>query len=72
MRAAARHMLKPRRDQGTLQKARRGVRRFALPLGYGHHASGAVVYAPDAQGQPVVRLLLRQFEALGTWHARLR
>jgi DNA invertase Pin-like site-specific DNA recombinase len=33
MREAALHLLKPRMSQGPLQKARRGARRFALPIG---------------------------------------
>src|SRR6266478_4467305 len=58
--------------QGLLQKARRGARRFALPIGYVHNASGEVVYDPDAQVHHVVRLILRTFDELGTLHALLR
>ena len=47
------HLLKQRMYQGTLQKARRGALRFALPMGYVHNAAGEVVYDPDEQ----VRLL---------------
>jgi DNA invertase Pin-like site-specific DNA recombinase len=72
MREAELHLLKPRMDQGTLQKARRGVLRFALPMGYVHTPSGGIVYAPDEQVQSVVRLIFRTFEDLGTLHARLR
>jgi DNA invertase Pin-like site-specific DNA recombinase len=66
------HILKQRMYQGTLQKARRGALRFALPIGYIHDAAGAVVYDPDAQVQHVVRLIFRKFEDLGTLHALLR
>jgi hypothetical protein len=72
MREADLHILKQRMYQGTWQKARRGALSFALPLGYGHNASGEVVYDPDAQVQHVVRLLFRKFEELGTLHALLR
>jgi DNA invertase Pin-like site-specific DNA recombinase len=66
------HILKQRRYQGTLQKARRGALRCALPIGSIHDAAGAVVYDPDAQVQHVVRLIFRKCEALGTLHALLR
>jgi DNA invertase Pin-like site-specific DNA recombinase len=66
------HLLKQRMHQGTLQKARRGALRFALPIGYVHNASGEVVYDPDAQVQHVVRLIFRKFDELGTLHALLR
>jgi DNA invertase Pin-like site-specific DNA recombinase len=66
------HLLKQRMYQGTLQKARRGALRFALPIGYVHNASGEVVYDPDAQVQHVVRLIFRKFAELGTLHALLR
>ena len=66
------HILKQRLYQGTLQKARRGARSCALPIGYVHHASGEVVYDPDAQVQHVVRLIFRTCEELGTLHALLR
>ena len=56
------HILKQRMYQGTLQKARRGALRFALPIGSVHHASGEVVSDPDAQVQHVVRLSLRKFD----------
>src|ERR671915_1343525 len=54
------HLLKQRMYQGTLQKARRGALSFALPIGYVHNASGAVVYDPDAQVQHVVQLIFRK------------
>jgi DNA invertase Pin-like site-specific DNA recombinase len=66
------HLLKQRMYQGILQKARRGALRFALPIGYVHHASGEVVYDPDEQVQHVVRLIFRKFDELGTLHALLR
>src|SRR5215831_16679077 len=66
------HILKQRLYQGTLQKARRGARSCALPIGYVHHASGEVVYDPDAQVQHVVRLIFRTCAELGTLHALLR
>src|SRR5215216_4503101 len=66
------HLLKQRMYQGTLQKARRGALRFALPIGYVHNASGEVVYDPDAQVQHVVQLIFRKFDELGTLHALLR
>src|SRR5215510_4352585 len=66
------HLLKQRMYQDTLQKARRGALRFALPIGYVHNASGDIVYDPDEQVQHVVRLIFRKFEDLGTLHALLR
>jgi DNA invertase Pin-like site-specific DNA recombinase len=66
------HLLKQRMYQGTLQKARRGALRFALPIGYVHNASGEVAYDPDEQVQHVVRLIFRKFDELGTLHALLR
>jgi DNA invertase Pin-like site-specific DNA recombinase len=66
------HLLKQRLYQGTLQKARRGALSFALPIGSIRHASGGVVYDPDAQVQHVVRLIFRKFDDLGTLHALLR
>jgi DNA invertase Pin-like site-specific DNA recombinase len=66
------HLLKQRMYQGTLQKARRGALRFALPIGYVHTPTGDVVYDPDAQVQHVVRLIFRKFDELGTLHALLR
>jgi hypothetical protein len=66
------HILKQRMYQGPLQKARRGARSFALPIGYGHNASGEVGYAPAAQVQHVVRLILRKCDELGTLHALWR
>jgi DNA invertase Pin-like site-specific DNA recombinase len=72
MSEAALPILKQRMYQGPLQKARRGARSFALPIGYGHNASGEGVYDPDAPVQHVVRLILRKFEDLGTLPALLR
>jgi DNA invertase Pin-like site-specific DNA recombinase len=66
------HLLKQRMYQGTLQKARRGALRFALPIGYVYNPAGEVVYDPDAQVQHVVRLIFRKFDELGTLHALLR
>jgi hypothetical protein len=72
MRAAELPLLTPRMDQGTLQKARRGALRFALPLGSVHNAAGEVVDDPDEHVQSGVRLIFRQLEGLGTRHARWR
>jgi DNA invertase Pin-like site-specific DNA recombinase len=66
------HLLKQRLYQGTLQKARRGALRFALPIGYVHNQAGEVLYEPDEQVQHVVRLIFRKFDELGTLHALLR
>src|SRR5919108_6227187 len=72
MREAELHLLKPRLHQGTLQQARRGELRFALPVGYVHNASGEVSYDPDEPVQHVVRLSFRKFGELGTLHGLLR
>lgn len=72
MREAELHLLKQRMYQGTLQKARRGALRFALPIGYVHAPAGEVVYDPDEQVQHVVRLICRQCDELGTLHALWR
>ena len=66
------HLLKQRLYQGTLQKARRGALRCALPIGYVYNLAGEVVDDPDAQGQHVVRLIFRKVAELGTLHALLR
>jgi hypothetical protein len=59
-------------EQGKLQKARRGERRFGLPIGYVRDASGAIALGPDAQVQQVVHLIFRQFDELGTLPALVR
>ena len=66
------HLLRQRMSQGALQKARRGALRFALPIGYVHHAAGEVGQDPDAQVQHVVRLICRKCDELGTLPALLR
>jgi hypothetical protein len=71
-REAALQLRKPRLSQGPWQKARRGARRVALPLGSVYHPAGAVVYDPAAQVQHGVRLLVRKCVELGTLHARWR
>ncbi len=72
MSEAALHLLKQRRYQGKLPKARRGELRFPLPIGYVWTASGEVGFDPDAQVQHVVRLVFRTFDELGTLHALWR
>jgi DNA invertase Pin-like site-specific DNA recombinase len=72
MREAELHLLKHRLAPGPWQKARRGALRCALPRGDVHNASGAVVDDPEAQGQPVVRLLFRKVDDLGTLQALVR
>ncbi len=72
MRAAELHLLKPRRYQGPVQKARRGALHFALPGGYVHHAPGEVVDDPDEHVHHGVRLIVRTLAALGTRPALLR
>src|SRR5262249_44199101 len=72
MREAELHLLRQRMYQGTLQKARRGALRFALPIGYVHNAAGEVVHDPDEQVQHVGQLIFRKFDELGTLHALLR
>lgn len=66
------HILKQRMYQGTVQQARRGALRFALPIGSVQHAAGEGGHAPDEQVHQVVRLIVRQFDELGTLHALLR
>jgi DNA invertase Pin-like site-specific DNA recombinase len=66
------HLLKQCMWQGRLQQARRGELLFAVPTGYVWRASGEVAFDPDEQVQHVVRLIFRQFEALGTLNAVLR
>ena len=63
------HRIKQRMEQGKLQKARRGARRFALPIGDVWERSGAIALDPDEQVQHVVRLIFRKCDALGTLHA---
>jgi DNA invertase Pin-like site-specific DNA recombinase len=66
------HILKQRMYQGRLTKARRGELAIPVPIGYVRRPSGEVTFDPDEQVQTVVRLIFRQFEALGTLHAVLR
>jgi DNA invertase Pin-like site-specific DNA recombinase len=66
------HLLKQRMDQGKRNKARRGERRFALPIGYIWDSGGEMAFDPDAQVQHVVRLIFRKFDELGTLHALVR
>jgi hypothetical protein len=72
MSEAALHLLKQRMSQGTLQKARRGALRFALPIGYVHNPAGDVVYDPDEHVHPVVHLIFQKCDELGTLHALVR
>lgn len=58
--------------QGKLQKARRGERRFALPIGDVWDHSGAMAFDPDAQVPQVGRLMFRKCDELGTRHALVR
>jgi DNA invertase Pin-like site-specific DNA recombinase len=66
------HILKQRMYQGRLAKARRGELAIPVPTGYVRRPSGEVAFDPDEQVQTVVRLIFRQFEALGTLNAVLR
>jgi len=59
-------------DQGKRHKARRGERRFGLPIGDVRDASGAIAVAPDAQVHQVVHLMFRTCDELGTLHAFVR
>jgi DNA invertase Pin-like site-specific DNA recombinase len=66
------HILKQRMYQGRLAKARRGELAIPVPTGYVRRPSGEVAFDPDEQVQAVVRLIFRQFEALGTLNAVLQ
>ena len=66
------HLLKQRLYEGCLSKARRGELTFALPTGYVWGPDGQIQLDPDEQVQQVVRLIFRQFEALGTLGGLLR
>jgi DNA invertase Pin-like site-specific DNA recombinase len=66
------HILKQRMHQGRLNKARRGELAIPVPTGYVRRPSGDVAFDPDEQVQTVVRLIFRQFAALGTLNAVLR
>jgi DNA invertase Pin-like site-specific DNA recombinase len=66
------HILKQRMHQGRLNKARRGELAIPVPIGYVRRPSGEVTFDPDEQVQTVVRLILHQFEQLGTLNAVLR
>jgi DNA invertase Pin-like site-specific DNA recombinase len=69
MSEAALHLIKHRMEQGKRNKARRGERRFGLPIGYVRDASGAMAFDLDAQGHQVVPLIFRKCDELGTRHA---
>lgn len=66
------HVLTQRMYQGKLQKARRGARRFPVPIGSARAPGGEGGFAPDAHVQHVVRLIFRTFDEIGTLHGVLR
>jgi DNA invertase Pin-like site-specific DNA recombinase len=66
------HILRTRMYEGMLNKARRGEIISHPPIGYVKSGSGRLDLDPDAQVQSVVRLLLEQFERLGTVSGLLR
>src|SRR5260221_14058193 len=72
MSAAELHLLKQRLSQGCLSTARRGALTFALPSGYVWAADGTIQFDPDEQVQAVIRLIVAQFEELGTLGGLLR
>jgi DNA invertase Pin-like site-specific DNA recombinase len=72
MNEAELHVLKQRRYQGKLNKARRGELLGIPPIGYLRVATGEWVIDPDEQVQAVVRLLFDQFDRAATLHGLLR
>jgi len=72
MSEAESHILKQRMQQGKLHKARRGERRFPLPIGSVRDAPDEMRFDPAEQVQPVVRLIFRKFDERGTLHGVLR
>lgn len=65
-------LLKQRMYPGCLSKARRGELTCALPTGYVWGPERQIQFDPDEQVQHVVRLIVRQFEEVGTLGGVLR
>jgi DNA invertase Pin-like site-specific DNA recombinase/DNA-binding transcriptional MerR regulator len=55
-----------------LNKARRGELAIRLPVGYDRLPNGEVAFIPDQEVQNAIRLVLEQFERLGSARAVLR
>jgi hypothetical protein len=66
------HLLRNRRHDGLLNKARKGEVYNHPPIGYVKGPTGAFVLDPDEQVQGVVRLVFEQFERQGTVCGLLR
>jgi DNA invertase Pin-like site-specific DNA recombinase len=65
------HSLRARLHQALLNKARRGELAMRLPVGYDRLEDGQVVFSADQEVQSAIRLVLAQFERLGTARAVL-
>jgi DNA invertase Pin-like site-specific DNA recombinase len=70
--AAELHVLKQRRYQGTINKARRGELFGPPPVGHVKLPSGEWALDPDEQVPAAVRLLVDQFDRPGTVQGLLR
>lgn len=57
--------------QALLNKASRGELATQLPVGYTRLEDGQVIFTPDQEVQTVIRLILEQFERLGSARAVL-
>lgn len=66
------HLLRSRRYDGLLHKARRGAVYNHPPIGYVKGPEGRFTLDPDEQVQGVVRLIFAQFERQGTVCGLLR
>jgi DNA invertase Pin-like site-specific DNA recombinase len=58
--------LRQRADEAKRAKAQRGELPMQLPVGFVYGPSGAIELDPDARVQQAIRLVLQQFEALGS------
>ena len=72
MSAAELHMMCVRLRGGTLNKAKKGELRRALPAGLCHDEEGCIVLDPDREVQGAVGLLFSSFRETGTAYAVVR
>jgi DNA invertase Pin-like site-specific DNA recombinase len=65
------YTMRTRLYEAQLNKARRGELAIRLPVGYDRLPEGRVVFTPDQEVQSALRLVLNQFERLGSARAVL-
>lgn len=60
------HVMQARMRGGLVSKARRGVLRLPLPVGFLYDTQGQVILDPDQQVQQSIRTLFQSFRRLGS------